>query len=116
MSDLLWQNVLKRLSLPSGMVKTHRGMNKKFSFQSTTLDFMALGPDFDKQMKLGRTEPYSTMLSKLNSQICKYFSYVEEMRSVCRLPQVLSSVQMDFSKADLSGYVLICVCALDVRD
>lgn len=83
-------------------------MNKKINFQSITLVSMVLAPDFDQQGKLGRTEPYSTTLRKFSSQICKCFSSVEEMRSICGLPQVLQSLQMDFSKADFSGYVLIC--------
>lgn len=91
-------------------------MNKKFHFQSVALVFMALTPDFDQQGKLRKIEPYSATLSKLNPQICKYFSSVVEMQSIYGLPQVLSSVQMDFGKADFSGYVLIYACALDVRD
>lgn len=57
MTDLLWDNILKRLSLHSRMIKISRGTNKKFHFQSTTVVFTALAPDFDQQGKVEGTEP-----------------------------------------------------------
>lgn len=49
MSDLLRDNVFKRLGLHPRMIKISRGINKKFHFQSTTLAFMTLASDFDQQ-------------------------------------------------------------------